>query len=66
VNVELSGTPRVQQGPNTHIATSPDTVMVINQNGQLTTRGPSRTDIRQVPKNDAEASPEAKEPKKAK
>jgi lipopolysaccharide transport protein LptA len=65
-NVELSGTPRVQQGPNTHIATSPDTVMVINQNGQLTTRGPSRTDIRQVPKNDAEASPEAKEPKKAK
>lgn len=46
-NVELKGTPRVQQGLNTHIATSPDTVMVINQDGQLATHGPSRTDIRQ-------------------
>ena len=46
-NVELKGTPRVQQGLNTHIATSPDTIMVINQDGQLSTRGPSRTDIRQ-------------------
>ncbi len=51
-DVELTGAPRVQQGLNTHIATSPDTVMVINQNGQLTTHGPSRTDIRQEPKND--------------
>jgi lipopolysaccharide transport protein LptA len=51
-DVELTGSPRVQQGMNTHIATSPDTVMVINQNGQLTTHGPSRTDIRQEPKND--------------
>ena len=49
-NVELSGTPRVQSGMNTHIATSPETVMLINQSGQLTTRGPSRTDIRQEPK----------------
>lgn len=54
-NVELTGTPRVQQGLNTHIATSPDTVMVINQAGQLTTHGPSRTDIRQEPKEGDEA-----------
>lgn len=50
-NVELKGTPRVQSGLNSHIATSPDTVMVINQAGQLTTNGPSRTEIRQEPKN---------------
>ena len=49
--VELKGTPRVQQGLNTQVATSPDTVMIINQNGQLTTHGPSRTDIRQEPNN---------------
>ena len=49
-NVELRGTPRLQSGANTHIATSPDTVMVINQNGQLTTKGPSRTELRQDPK----------------
>src|SRR6202011_4877296 len=49
-NVELRGTPRVQEGVNTHIATSPDTVMIVNQNGQLTTHGPSRTEIRQEPK----------------
>ncbi len=54
-NVELSGSPRVLSGLNTHVATSPDTVMIINQAGQLTTRGPSRTEIRQEPK--AEASP---------
>lgn len=48
-NVELKGNPRVQSGTNTHIATSPDTVMVITQSGQLTTNGPSRTDIRQEP-----------------
>jgi lipopolysaccharide transport protein LptA len=51
-DVELRGTPRVQEGVNTHIATSPETVMVVNQNGQLTTRGPSRTEIRQEPKTD--------------
>lgn len=54
-DVELKGTPRVQQGENTHVATSPDTVMVINQSGQLTTHGPSRTDIRQQPKEDDQA-----------
>ena len=58
-NVELTGTPRVQQGPNMHVATSPDTVMIINQNSQLTTHGPSRTEIRQQLKEEkkAEASP---------
>jgi hypothetical protein len=48
--VELSGTPRVQSGLNTHIATSPETVMLINEAGVLRTRGPSRTEIRQEPK----------------
>jgi lipopolysaccharide export system protein LptA len=58
--VELKGTPRVQQGLNTQVATSPDTVMILNQNGQLTTRGPSRTDIRQDPKaEEGEKKPEA-------
>jgi lipopolysaccharide transport protein LptA len=57
-DVELTGTPRVQEGVNTHIATSPDTVMMVNQNGQLTTHGPSRTEIRQQPKD--EQKPETK------
>ncbi len=48
-NVELSGTPRVASGLNSHVATSPETVMIINAAGQLTTRGPSRTEIRQEP-----------------
>jgi lipopolysaccharide transport protein LptA len=48
-DVELKGTPRVQEGINTHVATSPDTVMVINQKGELNTHGPSRTEIRQPP-----------------
>ena len=49
-DVELEGTPRVQEGPNLHVATSPDTVMVISQNSQLHTHGPSRTEIVQQPK----------------
>lgn len=48
--VELSGSPRVQQGVNSHVATSADTVMIMNQNGELTTHGPSRTELRQEPK----------------
>jgi lipopolysaccharide transport protein LptA len=48
-DVELRGTPRLQEGLNMHVATSPDTVMNINQNSQLTTHGPSRTEIRQQP-----------------
>jgi lipopolysaccharide transport protein LptA len=46
-NVELTGSPRVQEGLDTHIATSPATVMVLSQDGHLTTHGPSRTEIRQ-------------------
>jgi lipopolysaccharide transport protein LptA len=71
-NVELRGNPRVQQGENTHIATSPDTVMILNQKGQLTTHGASRTEIRQQPKDDndggkpgeAATSSESKAPRK--
>jgi lipopolysaccharide transport protein LptA len=48
-DVELKGTPRVQEGPNLHVATSPDTVMIISQNSQLKTHGPSRTEIVQQP-----------------
>jgi lipopolysaccharide transport protein LptA len=51
-DVELRGTPRVQEGLNMHVATSPDTVMVINQNSQLSTHGPSRTEIRQQPNDE--------------
>jgi len=51
-DVELVGTPRVQEGPNMHVATSPDTVMVISQNSQLRTHGPSRTEIVQQPKEE--------------
>ncbi len=56
-NVELKGDPRVQEGLNTHVAASPETVMIINQNGQLTTHGPSRTEIRQEPKESPSPSP---------
>ncbi|HEX3817565.1 MAG TPA: LptA/OstA family protein [Chthoniobacterales bacterium] len=56
-NVVMTGSPRVQQGLDTHIATSPDTVMVINQDGALTTHGPSRTEIRQEPKANASPTP---------
>lgn len=51
-NVELRGDPRVQEGMNTHVAASAETVMILNQNGQLTTHGPSRTEIRQQPSDD--------------
>jgi len=52
---ELTGNPRVQQGLNTHVATSPDTIMILNEAGQLETHGPSRTEIRQEP--NAEKTP---------
>jgi lipopolysaccharide transport protein LptA len=60
-DVELVGTPRVQEGLNTHIATNPETVMIVNQKGELTTRGPSRTEIRQQPKGEekSKAKPNA-------
>jgi lipopolysaccharide transport protein LptA len=54
-DVELRGTPRVQEGANMHVATSPDTVMIINQNSQLSTHGPSRTEIHQQPDEEKKA-----------
>lgn len=63
-DVELVGTPRVQEGPNMHVATSPDTVMVIGQNSQLRTHGPSRTEIVQQPKEE-QAKEKKGEAKKA-
>jgi lipopolysaccharide transport protein LptA len=63
-DVELRGTPRVQEGVNTHIATSPETIMVVNQKGQLTTHGPSRTEIRQEPKTEEGTSEKKNENKK--
>ena len=62
-DVELTGTPRVQEGPNLHVATSPDTVMVISQNSELRTHGPSRTEIVQQPKEEP-AKENKGEPKK--
>ena len=58
-DVELMGTPRVQEGQNMHVATSPDTIMVISQNSQLRTHGPSRTEIVQQPNDQkkGQASP---------
>ncbi|MEP6698228.1 MAG: LptA/OstA family protein [Verrucomicrobiota bacterium] len=56
-NFELTGSPRVQQGLNMNVATSPDTVMILNEKGQLQTRGPSRTEIRQEPKAAATPKP---------
>src|SRR5437762_8630097 len=54
-DAELVRTPRVQEGPNLHVATSPDTVMVVSQNSQLRTHGPSRTEIRQQPDEEKKA-----------
>jgi lipopolysaccharide transport protein LptA len=56
-NFELTGNPRVQQGLNTHVATSPETIMILNEKGELQTTGPSRTEIRQPPKSEATPTP---------
>lgn len=56
-NFELTGNARVQQGLNTHVATSPETVMILNEKGQLQTNGPSRTEIRQAPSPEPTATP---------
>jgi lipopolysaccharide transport protein LptA len=56
-NFELTGNPRVQQGLNTHVATSPETMMVLNDKGELQTTGPSRTEIRQPPKSESTPTP---------
>lgn len=41
----LSGSPEIQQGINRHIASSPETRMILNRDGRATTEGPSRTVI---------------------
>src|ERR1044072_6800360 len=51
-DVKLGEPRRVQEGPNLHVATSPDTVMIVSQNSQLRTHGPSRTEIVQQPDDD--------------
>jgi lipopolysaccharide transport protein LptA len=63
-NFELTGNPRVQQGLNIHVATSPDTVMVLNEKGELQTTGPSRTEIRQPPKSESTPTPASTSPPK--
>jgi len=61
-DVELTGTPRVQEGLNMHVATSADTEMIINQNSQLRTHGPSRTEIRQEPKEETKGETKPAKP----
>src|SRR5947199_1879121 len=61
-DVELRGTPRVQEGLNMHVATSPDTVMIINQNSQLRTHGPNRTENRQEPKEETKGETKPAKP----
>jgi hypothetical protein len=47
-DVKLMGWPRVNQGINTQIATSPETIMIMNKDGHtMKTIGPSRTVIQQ-------------------
>src|SRR5436189_3884533 len=48
-DVELVGTPRVQEAQTLHVESNPDTVMIISQSSQLRTHGPSRTQIVQQP-----------------
>ena len=41
----ISGSPQIQQGINSHIATSPGTRMILHRDGRASTVGPSRTVI---------------------
>ncbi len=45
----LTGWPQVQQGFNSHIATEQGTVMTIRKDGQMVTKGGSRTEIQESP-----------------
>src|SRR5436305_10510083 len=56
-SVELTGMPKVQQGLNLHIATSSETVMVMNHDGHLNTHGSSLMEIRKEPKEEKAGSP---------
>jgi len=43
--IELSGTPILEQGANRHVSTSPATKMFLSRSGKLRTVGPNRTEI---------------------
>ena len=44
-DLTLTGWPQVQQGTNTQIATEENTIMIMNKDGQMRTKGRSRTVI---------------------
>lgn len=48
--VTLTGSPVVRRGPNEHVGTSPSTVMIIGRDGSLSTKGPSKTVLRDTGK----------------
>jgi lipopolysaccharide assembly outer membrane protein LptD (OstA) len=55
--VTLRGWPQLQQGISTHIATSQQTVMVLDRAGHLQTTGPSITRIQDQPDPSPSAKP---------
>lgn len=59
--IVLSGSPQIQQGGNTHIATEPGTKMFLYRDGRLNTEGSSRTIIQNKPK-DSKESPKSNAP----
>lgn len=44
-DITLTESPQIQQGINNHVAATPETVMILNRQGRLTTNGKSRTTI---------------------
>ncbi len=44
-DITLTISPQIQQGINNHVAATPETVMILNRAGKLTTVGKSRTTI---------------------
>ncbi len=44
-DITLTISPQIQQGINNHVAATPETVMIMNRQGKLTTVGKSRTTI---------------------
>ncbi len=44
-DITLTISPQIQQGINNHVAATPETVMILNRQGKLTTVGKSRTTI---------------------
>jgi len=52
----LSGWPQIQQGENNQVATDESTVMIMDRDGHLRTKGPSMTVIKSEAKPDAKPS----------